>query len=119
MKELFQTHQISTSTKFEEAKEIFKSNAIFNSAEKLDQLKAFSEFITDKTNQEDMDEEKSKYRDERKNREKFKQLMEEFVVQGKLLHSTNWRDIAGLIKDDERYHKLLTQDGSRPIDIFK
>lgn len=119
LKALFQTHQISTSTKFEEAKELFKTNAIFNSADKLDQLKAFSEFISDKIVQEEIEEEKAKYREERKNRENFKQLMEDLVSQRKLLHNTHWKDIAELIKDDERYHKLLTQDGSRPMDIFR
>jgi pre-mRNA-processing factor 40 len=118
LKNLFRSHQVTTSTKFEEAKELFKNNAIFNSAEKLDQLRAFSEYITEKIDEEDEIEYNKKIREERKNRENFRELMEELVRSGKLTYKSHWKAIVSVIKDDPRYHKLLLQSGSRPVEIF-
>lgn len=119
LKNLFQSHEVNTATKFEEAKELFKNNAIFNSADKLDQLKAFSEYITEKVDEEEEIEYKQRIRQERKNREKFRELMQELVNDKKLLHSSHWKDIVPLIKDDDRYKNLLLQGGSRPVEIFR
>jgi pre-mRNA-processing factor 40 len=113
-----ESHNVPTTMKFEEALESFKNNPLFNSAEKLDQLKAFSTYINHKIDEEDELEYKTKIRKERKNREKFRELMEELISSHKFTYKSHWKDIAALIKDDPRYRNLLLQSGSKPVDIF-
>ena len=113
-----ESYSVPTTMKFDEALESFKNNPLFNSAEKLDQLKAFSTYISHKIDEEDELEYKTKIRQERKNREKFRELMEELIASQKFTYKSHWREIAAIIKDDPRYRHLLLQSGSKPVDIF-
>jgi len=115
---LFQSNGVTSATKFEDAKEKFKNNAMFTSADKLDHLKAFTEYMKKRIDDEDDDDYKMKIRQERKNREAYTELMEELVKEKKITYNSHWKEVVQLIKDDTRYHKLLLQSGSKPVDIF-
>eukprot|EP00344_Euplotes_crassus_P004679 CAMPEP_0197011932 /NCGR_PEP_ID=MMETSP1380-20130617/60571_1 /TAXON_ID=5936 /ORGANISM="Euplotes crassus, Strain CT5" /LENGTH=132 /DNA_ID=CAMNT_0042435041 /DNA_START=12 /DNA_END=406 /DNA_ORIENTATION=+ len=104
--------------KFAEAEERFKENALFSAVDKLIQIQAFSDYITDRIEEEERIYDMKKLRESRKNREAFRELMDELVKDKKIKHNTQWKDIALLIKDDKRYHNVLLQSGSKPSDIF-
>ena len=52
LKRLFESQNITYNMKYEEVLKILSSNAIFTSADKLDQLKAFLEFKNEKIENE-------------------------------------------------------------------
>ncbi|CAI2368037.1 unnamed protein product [Moneuplotes crassus] len=118
LKKLFASHEIPTTMKFAEAEEKFKENALFSAVDKLIQIQAFSDYITDRIEEEERIYDMKKLRESRKNREAFRELMDELVKDKKIKHNTQWKDIALLIKDDKRYHNVLLQSGSKPSDIF-
>ncbi|CAG7942660.1 unnamed protein product [Penicillium nalgiovense] len=57
-------------------------------------------------------------RKERKNREQFVALLKELRSQGKIKAGAKWMNICPIIKDDPRYHGILGQSGSTPLDLF-
>ncbi|KAM3289091.1 hypothetical protein P3S67_017378 [Capsicum chacoense] len=90
--------------------------------EKIDRLDIFQEYIRDLDSEE---EEQRKLRmeelrkDERKNRDEFRKLMEEHVAAGILNAKTNWRDYCIKIKDFSAY-LAVSSNTSRSIanDLF-
>lgn len=91
--------------------------------EKIDRLLIFQEYILDLEKEE---EEKKKMqkeqlrRAERKNRDAFRNLMEEHVVDGILMAKTYWRDYCLKVKDLPQYLAVASNtSGSTPKDLFE
>ncbi|KAF7977604.1 hypothetical protein HWV62_3214 [Athelia sp. TMB] len=59
-----------------------------------------------------------KTRKERKAREGFKELMQQFVTEGKIKARTKWKEIYAMLQDDERYLSMLGNPGSNPLELF-
>ncbi|PHU01660.1 hypothetical protein BC332_31447 [Capsicum chinense] len=90
--------------------------------EKIDRLEIFQEYIRDLESEEG---EQRKLRmeelrkDERKNRDEFRKLMEEHVAAGILNAKTNWRDYCINIKDFAAYLVVSSNtSGSTAKDLF-
>ena len=79
IKKLFSSHDVPTTMKFTEAEEQFKNNGLFTAVDKIIQLMAFKDYISEKIEEEDKIEYQKKIRRERKNREAFRELMEELI----------------------------------------
>ncbi|XVE95059.1 hypothetical protein REPUB_Repub02eG0063900 [Reevesia pubescens] len=91
--------------------------------EKIDRLLIFQDYIHDLEKEE---EEKKKMqkeqlrRTERKNRDAFRNLMEEDVAGGTLTAKTYWRDYCLKVKDLPQYLAVASNiSGSTPKDLFE
>ncbi|KAK6277645.1 hypothetical protein POUND7_017968 [Theobroma cacao] len=91
--------------------------------EKIDRLVMFQDYIHDLEKEE---EEKKKMqkeqlrRAERKNRDAFRKLMDEHVVDGTLTAKTYWRDYCLKVKDLPPYLAVASNtSGSTPKDLFE
>jgi len=106
-----------------EANERFRSEEIFRSLKEKDMLDEWIEFWAELARQDDLqdeEEERLRYRRERKNRDGFKELLQELKVNGHINpDTTQWEDIYPLIEDDPRYDALLDNtEGSDPMEFF-
>jgi len=114
-------------TRWEEFKDILKSNDRFNKDDKFrtltqsDILTAFETHIKALErafNDKHQFEKSQTSRRERKRREDYQQLLEDLRSAKKIKFSTMWKDIQPLIEDDPRYDAMLGQAGSTPLDFF-
>ncbi|KAJ5135866.1 uncharacterized protein N7515_005144 [Penicillium bovifimosum] len=114
-------------TRWSEAQAIIQSNSKFQgdqkfkSLSKCDVLTAFETHIKSLErafNDARQQHKAARARKERKNREQFVNLLKELRSQGKIKAGTKWMNICPLIKDDPRYHGILGQPGSTPLDLF-
>ena len=109
---------IPSDMKWNEIKEEYEYDPLFKSMEKIDQLQIFIDYITklekEENNKREEDEKYNAYR----NREKFKDLLSNYLEQKKIDMKTKWKDFVKEIKDKEEYLNLLGQNGSTPYDFF-
>jgi len=99
----------------------FQSDDKFKSLSKCDILTAFENHIKSLErafNDARQQRKAARFRKERKNREQFVALLNELRAQGKIKAGAKWMNICPLIKDDPRYHGILGQLGSTPLDLF-
>mmetsp|Transcript_13069 Transcript_13069/g.24434 ORF Transcript_13069/g.24434 Transcript_13069/m.24434 type:complete len:483 (+) Transcript_13069:275-1723(+) len=90
----------------------------FDALDHLDQLTVFSEYITEAEKIFYENKRINKRTQERKNRELFKELLQEKAKLGELTAATHWRPFLQGIKDDQRYLNLVGQPGSTPKELF-
>nr|XP_043607467.1 pre-mRNA-processing protein 40A-like [Erigeron canadensis] len=90
--------------------------------EKIDRLEIFQEYIRDLEKEE---EEQRKLRleelrkNERKNRDEFRKLMDEHIASGMLTAKTHWRDYLIKVKDLPAYFAVSSNtNGATPKDLF-
>ncbi|KAJ3283019.1 PRP40 pre-mRNA processing factor 40, partial [Blyttiomyces sp. JEL0837] len=57
-------------------------------------------------------------RQERKNREGFRELLHVLREQGLITATTRWKDVYAHVKDTVEYDRMLGQPGSTPLDLF-
>ncbi|XP_072990697.1 pre-mRNA-processing protein 40A-like isoform X1 [Typha latifolia] len=91
--------------------------------EKIDRLEIFQEYIHDLEKEEEdqrkIQKEKVR-RQERKNRDEFRKLMDEHVAAGILTAKTHWRDYCMQVKDLPPYIAVSSNtSGSTPKDLFE
>uniref|UniRef100_A0A7N1A3A1 Pre-mRNA-processing protein 40A n=2 Tax=Kalanchoe fedtschenkoi TaxID=63787 RepID=A0A7N1A3A1_KALFE len=91
--------------------------------EKVDRLLVFQDYLRDL---EAVEEEQKKIqkeqlrRAERKNRDAFRQLMDEHVAAGTLTAKTQWRDYCMTVKESPPYMAVASNtSGSTPKDLFE
>ena len=96
----------------------FKDDNYFNSIEKIDSLKVFSEYILEIENKEKSERDYSRKLNEYRNRENFREFLQNFVDKNELNSKFKWKNFVFKIKDDENYLNLLGQEGSTPKDLF-
>ncbi|KAH7414072.1 hypothetical protein DE146DRAFT_683500 [Phaeosphaeria sp. MPI-PUGE-AT-0046c] len=98
----------------------FKSEK-FQALSRLDVLNQFDKHVRQlqrEHNNRVQAERTKKHRVERKNRDAFRQLLDESKEKGVLRAGTKWKDFHGHIKDDDRYKAMLGQGGSSALDLF-
>lgn len=113
-------------TRWHAAEEQLRDNKAFNSDKfqplhRSDMLNTFEKHIRQLQrdhNDRVQAERREKQRIERKNRDGFKQLLQELQTDGKLRAGTKWKEIHPLIQEDPRYIAILGQGGSPPLDLF-
>merc|ERR1712083_25364 len=64
-------------------------------------------------------EKKRTKRLQRKNRDAMNAVLDELHEQGKLTSMSLWMELYPVISQDPRFHALLGQPGSTPLDLFK
>ncbi|CAL8106225.1 unnamed protein product [Calicophoron daubneyi] len=100
----------------------FTSDVELQSLDKEDALICFEEHICMLEQEHDEEKERERRKQkriQRKNREAFIVLLDE-LHEKKLLTSTSmWKDLYAIINRDDRFHKMLAQRGSTPLDLFK
>ncbi|XP_031281383.1 pre-mRNA-processing protein 40A [Pistacia vera] len=91
--------------------------------EKLDRLLIFQDYIRDLEKEEEEQKKIQKEqlrRTERKNRDAYRNMMEEHVAEGILTAKTHWRDYCLKVKDFPQYHAVASNtSGSTPKDLFE
>ncbi|XP_064647674.1 pre-mRNA-processing factor 40 homolog A-like isoform X2 [Lineus longissimus] len=115
-------------TTWSEAQHMLLDNPIFaedldlQNMDKEDALVCFEEHI--RMLEQEYDDEKETgrrriKRNQRKNREGFLVLLEELHENGKLNSMSLWMDLYAIVSQDMRFHNMLGQPGSTPLDLFK
>lgn len=109
---------IDSTTRWSTACRLLQNVPAFNELDKKDRLAVFSRYVTE-TEKAILDAKKIERRTrERKNREAFRQLLDEHTKAGTLTAMTHWRPFVHMIKDDPRYQNLAGQVGSTPKELF-
>ncbi|KAK4470881.1 hypothetical protein MN116_006394 [Schistosoma mekongi] len=115
-------------TTWSEAQQMLLDNTRFTgdvdlqNLDKEDALVCFEEHICmlEQEHDEDKERERRKQkREQRKNREAFIVLLDELHEQKLLTSMSLWKDLYHIINKDDRFHKMLAQRGSTPLDLFK
>jgi pre-mRNA-processing factor 40 len=93
----------------------------FQTLSRIDVLKQFETHIRQlqrEHNERVQAERRVEHRIERKNRDGFQELLNDFAKSSIIRAGTKWKDIHPTIKDDPRYQAMLGQGGSSPLDLF-
>ena len=110
--------KIKVNTKWKEICQLYSNDPLFMSMEKIDQIETFADYISRLENcEKKKKEEEDKYQ-AYQNREKFRDLLQNFLDQKKINMKTKWKTFVLEIKDKEEYLNLLGQSGSTPHDFF-
>lgn len=109
---------ISSNTKWQEACELLKYNAVWQKLHDLDKLEAFSEYILSKDREEEDIRRRKKVRTERKNRENLRSLIREGIEDDRITFKTKWRQVVKRNLDEPRLVNSYRQPGSAPHEIF-
>lgn len=104
-----------------ESHEQVQGDEKFKTLSKFDILNAFESHI--KTLEREFNDARQQQkavraRKERRNRDKFLELLKELRSQGKIKAGSKWMNIRPIFQDDPRYQAILGQSGSTPLDLF-
>lgn len=99
----------------------FQEDPIFNYLDKLDLLNAYEKFI--KSLEPAYDRERQLQRDKRRrqeriNRDDFREVLQRLQDQNLILPSTQWKDLFHIISKEPSYQAMLGQPGSTPLEMF-
>merc|ERR1712048_1208981 len=120
--------KIDFQTTWEQAQQMLLDNPAFADDDELlamdkeDALVAFEDHIRELEKEEEQEKEKEKKRTkrlQRKNRDAMNAVLDELHEQGKLTSMSLWVELYPVISQDPRFHALLGQPGSTPLDLFK
>lgn len=109
---------IASNVKWKEILQIYNNDILFQSMEKVDQIETFAEYITKLEKYEMKKNEEDKQYQAYINREKFKDMLHNYLEQNRITMFTKWKDFVHEIKNKEEYINLLGQSGSTPRDFF-
>jgi pre-mRNA-processing factor 40 len=104
-----------------ESSDKFQGDDKFKTLSKSDVLTAFENHIKslERTFNDARQQQKAaRARKERRHREQYLELLKELKSQGKIKAGSKWMNIRPMIQDDPRYHAVLGQAGSTPLDLF-
>merc|ERR1712228_869937 len=125
---LDQMTKIDYKTTWEQAQQMLLDNPAFADDDELlamdkeDALVAFEDHIRELEKEEEQEKDKEKKRTkrlQRKNRDAMNAVLDELHEQGKLTSMSLWMELYPVISQDPRFHALLGQPGSTPLDLFK
>lgn len=125
---LDQMTRIDYKTTWEQAQQMLLDNPAFADDDELlamdkeDALVTFEDHIRELEKEWEQEREKEKKRTkrlQRKNRDAIVAVLEELHEHGKLTSMSLWCELYPVISQDPRFHALLGQPGSTPLDLFK
>ena len=125
---LYQMTKIDHRTTWEQAEQMLLDNPTFAdddellSMDKEDALVTFEDHIRELEKEEEQEKDKEKKRTEkleRKNRDAMNAVLDELHEQGKLTSMSIWVELYPVVSQDHRFHAMLGQHGSTPLDLFK
>lgn len=117
-KKILEEKRLPITTKWHDICLNFKDDNYFNSIEKIDSLKTFSEYILDFENKQKSEKDYARKLNEYKNRENFREFLQSLVDKSELNSKMKWKNFANKIQNDVNYLNLLGQEGSTPKDLF-
>jgi pre-mRNA-processing factor 40 len=100
----------------------FQEDEMLQALEPIDRLAVFEHHIKTleaRASQNKRSDKAQRIRTERLNRDAYKALLHELRQDGRIHVFTKWKELYPLIAGDERYHRLLGQPGSTPLDLFR
>jgi len=125
---LDQMTKVDHRTTWEQCQQMLLDNPAFADDDELlamdkeDALIAFEDHIRELEKEEEIEKDKEKKRTkrlQRKNRDAMNAVLDELHEQGKLTSMSLWMELYPVISQDPRFHALLGQPGSTPLDLFK
>jgi len=125
---LDQMTKIDHRTTWEQAQQMLLDNPAFADDDELlamdkeDALVTFEDHIRELEKEEEQEKDKEKKRTkrlQRKNRDAMNAVLDELHEQGKLTSMSLWVELYPVVSQDPRFHALLGQPGSTPLDLFK
>merc|ERR1712130_1043886 len=125
---LDQMTKIDHRTTWEQAQQMLLDNPAFADDDELlamdkeDALVTFEDHIRELEKEEEQEKDKEKKRTkrlQRKNRDAVNAVLDELHEQGKLTSMSLWVELYPVVSQDPRFHALLGQPGSTPLDLFK
>merc|ERR1712181_10780 len=125
---LDQMTKVDHRTTWEQCQQMLLDNPAFADDDELlamdkeDALVAFEDHIRELEKEEEIEKDKEKKRTkrlQRKNRDAMNAVLDELHEQGKLTSMSLWMELYPVISQDPRFHALLGQPGSTPLDLFK
>merc|ERR1712130_369120 len=125
---LDQMTKIDHRTTWEQAQQMLLDNPAFADDDELlamdkeDALVTFEDHIRELEKEEEQEKDKEKKRTkrlQRKNRDAMNAVLDELHEQGKLTSMSLWMELYPVVSQDPRFHSLLGQPGSTPLDLFK
>jgi len=125
---LNQMTRVDHRTTWEQAQQMLLDNPAFADDDELlamdkeDALVVFEDHIRELEKEEEIEKEKEKKRTarlQRKNRDAMNTVLDELHEQGKVTSMSLWVELYPVISQDPRFHALLGQPGSTPLDLFK
>jgi len=120
--------KIEYKTTWEQAQQMLLDNPAFADDDELlamdkeDALVTFEDHIRELEREWELERDKEKKRTkrlQRKNRDAMNAVLDELHEHGKLTSMSLWCELYPTISQDPRFHALLGQPGSTPLDLFK
>ncbi|XP_062200912.1 pre-mRNA-processing protein 40A-like [Phragmites australis] len=113
---------IKATTQWRKVQERLEDDERCSRLEKIDRLEFFQEYIRHLEKEEEelkrIQKEQAR-RQERKNRDEFRKMLEEHVADGTLTARTRWRDYCAQIKESHAYLAVASNSsGSTPKELF-
>ncbi len=115
---ILEEKRLPATTKWKEICLNFKDDAFFNSIDKPDRLKVFSDYVTELENKEKAERDWSRKFSEYRNRESFRDFLQNAVDKNEINSKTKWKILVQRIKEESNYLNLLGQEGSTPKDLY-
>jgi pre-mRNA-processing factor 40 len=113
---------IKATTQWRKVQERLEDDERCSRLEKIDRLNIFQEYIRHLEKEEEEQKRIQKEqvrRQERKNRDAFRKMLEEHVTDGTITAKTRWRDYCSQIKDSQAYLAVASNtSGSTPKELF-
>ncbi|KAG2634511.1 pre-mRNA-processing protein 40A-like isoform X1 [Panicum virgatum] len=113
---------IKATTQWRKVQERLEDDERCSRLEKIDRLNIFQEYIRHLEKEEEEQKRVQKEqvrRQERKNRDAFRKMLEEHVTDGTITAKTRWRDYCSQIKDSQAYLAVSSNtSGSTPKELF-
>uniref|UniRef100_A0A453MT67 WW domain-containing protein n=1 Tax=Aegilops tauschii subsp. strangulata TaxID=200361 RepID=A0A453MT67_AEGTS len=113
---------IKANTQWRKVQDRLEDDERYARLEKIDRLDVFQDYIRHLEKEEEEQKRIRKEqlrRQERKNRDEFRKMMEEHVADGTLNAKTYWRDYCSQIKDSRAYLAVASNlSGSMPKELF-
>ncbi|KAL4477091.1 hypothetical protein ABPG72_015404 [Tetrahymena utriculariae] len=118
-KKILQLSDLSTSFRWADFCQRFKDDESFKKLSDFEKIYIFSDIIQDLQKSENDERRKNKRRNERINREKFRELLKQKIAYGEINHKTKWKNFVQTIKDAPEFLNMLDQPGSAPHELFE
>eukprot|EP00927_Polykrikos_kofoidii_P053731 TRINITY_DN48292_c0_g1_i1.p1 TRINITY_DN48292_c0_g1~~TRINITY_DN48292_c0_g1_i1.p1 ORF type:complete len:641 (-),score=193.53 TRINITY_DN48292_c0_g1_i1:95-1888(-) len=120
VKEIYDENKdITTLSRWRDVQELLRDCETFRWLTKLEALTSWEEWVTEAEKKEVESKAKTKFRQERLARDAFREALMELRRKNEIKMSTQWRDVANMVKDDPRYIAMIGQSGSTPHDHFE
>ncbi|CAH9065482.1 unnamed protein product [Cuscuta epithymum] len=114
---------IRVDTQWRKVQDLLEDDERCSRLEKYDRLEVFQEYIRDLEREEEEQRKTQKEylrRAERKNRDAFRNMMEDHIAAGTLTAKTEWHDYCPMVKECVAYQAVASNtSGSTPRDLFE